>query len=614
MNEKHAVDSGPPQATDLRREAEQRLRGKEAIPVHSMAEADVRALLHELQVHQIELEMQNEELLRTRKAAEEASEKYYDLFDFAPVGYFLWDAQGRILEVNLAGATLLGLDRNAVTEKRFGQFVTMDDRPAFADFCKRVLAADAQQTCEVKVLKNGQAVYTLVEGIATQDRQGQKRLCLAAVVDVTQQKHADEALTLAKSMAEQAKAKAEAANRAKSEFLANMSHEIRTPMTAILGFTDLLASPNLLCREQREFLVGIQRNGRALLELIGDILDLSRIEADRLTPEMADCTLQQIIDDVLSVVQVRAAEKGLSLEVSHVSPLPEIIRTDPACLRQVLTNLIGNAVKFTEHGTVRMILRCMQAPGRPARMQFAISDTGIGIPADKIGELFEPFTQVDGSASRRYGGTGLGLAISRRLARALGGDVQVISQLGKGSTFTLTIDAGSPRNMRVRQSPQVPSTAEEGLASDEHDVPLHGRVLLAEDVPDLLVLFRQILEQMNLEVETATDGNLACEMAEKSQTEGRPYDLILMDIQMPKTNGYEATRRLREHGWQGPIVALTACVMVGDRERCLQVGCNGYLAKPITATGLRDTLARYLRRGAAAGDQHSGGKGTACVK
>jgi signal transduction histidine kinase/CheY-like chemotaxis protein/HPt (histidine-containing phosphotransfer) domain-containing protein len=413
------------------------------------------------------------------------------------------------------------------------------------------------------------------------------------IEDERKRNRAEEELVLAKIAAE-------AANRAKSEFLANMSHEIRTPMTAILGFSDLLASPNLPYQEQREFLSGIQRNGKALLELISDILDLSRIEADRLTLERIDCPLRQVIDDVLSVVQVRAEEKGLRLDVDYNFPLPETLHTDPVRLRQVLTNLVGNAVKFTDRGTVRITVRCIQETDIPGRMQFAVSDTGIGIPADKIGELFEPFTQVDGSTTRRYGGTGLGLAISRRLAKALGGDVEATSQLSEGSTFTLTIDAGSLNGVRMLQLPPVPSIPEEELSATEHEVPLHGRVLLAEDVPDVYVVIRQILQKMNLEVEIAEDGRMACEMAETSKTEGKPFDLILMDIQMPKRNGYEATRRLRQHGWKGPIVALTAHALVGDREKCLAAGCDDYIAKPITAKGLRDVLTRYLGQAAVA--------------
>ena len=303
---------------------------------------------------------------------------------------------------------------------------------------------------------------------------------LQTIEDEQERKQAEESLV-------HAKIAAEAANLAKSEFLANMSHEIRTPMTAILGFSDLLASPNLPSQEQREFLAGIQRNGKALLELISDILDLSRIEADRLTLEKADCPLLQIIDDVLSVVQVRAEEKGLSLDVDYTFPLPETIHTDPLRLRQVLANLIGNAVKFTERGAVRIAVSLLaQKPTGPAQVQFAISDTGIGIPADKIGELFQPFMQVDASASRRYGGTGLGLAISRRLAKALGGDVEVVSQLGEGSTFTLTIDAGSLEgraHAAVAQSPL--HRRRKRSFPRKQEATMHGRVLLAEDVPSV---------------------------------------------------------------------------------------------------------------------------------
>jgi CheY-like chemotaxis protein len=425
------------------------------------------------------------------------------------------------------------------------------------------------------------------------DREG-RTSHVATIRDSTERRRTEESL-------ERAKEAAEAADRAKSEFLANMSHEIRTPMTAILGFTDLLMSPDLARDEQAEFLDGIRRNGKALLELIGDILDLSRLEADRLTPERVACPVQQIIDDVVSVVAVQAREKGLLLKIVRETPLPEMIQTDPARLRQILVNLVGNAMKFTEEGEIRVDVRYFREAKGPARMEFAVSDTGIGIPPEKMQELFQPFTQADASASRRYGGTGLGLAVSQRLAKALGGNITVASELGQGSTFTLTIDAGSPEGVYKPPASQAAMKSEQPVSS-RSGPPLGGRLLLVEDEPDIQRIIGLLLRKTSLEVQVAGSGPTACDMAAKSKAEGRPYDLILMDIQMPGMNGYETTRALRRDGWRGPIVALTAHAMVGDREKCLAAGCDDYIAKPGIAAGLSDLLARHLCRAPAAAD------------
>jgi len=370
-------------------------------------------------------------------------------------------------------------------------------------------------------------------------------------------------------------------------------------MTAILGFTDLLTRPDLPHDKKNEFLEVIRRNGKALLKLINDILDLSKIEAEKLTLDKGDCPLQQIVGDALSVARVQAEAKKLALQVDYEFPLPERIHTDPVRLRQILVNLLGNAVKFTQRGAVRLAVRCLRSDGGAAQMQFAVSDTGIGIPPDKIAELFQPFMQADASATRRYGGTGLGLAISRRLANALGGDIQVTSELGRGSTFTVTIQAGSLRSVPMLQAfPSTPAAGEEPPPGRRQPT-LHGRLLVAEDSPDVQLLVRNLLGAMGLKVEIADNGQTACDMARQAKAAGRPYDLILMDIQMPQRNGYDATAWLREQGWQGPIVAMTAHAMVGDREKCLAAGCNDYLAKPLTAAALRDVLARHLGPAAA---------------
>jgi CheY-like chemotaxis protein/HPt (histidine-containing phosphotransfer) domain-containing protein len=238
-------------------------------------------------------------------------------------------------------------------------------------------------------------------------------------------------------------------------------------------------------------------------------------------------------------------------------------------------------------------VRRLRGAGGAVRVRFAVSDTGIGIPPDQIPRLFQPFTQVDASSTRRHGGTGLGLAISRRLARALGGDIEVVSRLGQGSAFLLTIDAGPMQGPVMAQPPDAEGAREEPRPASQGGA-LRGRVLLAEDFPDARDLIGHYLKGMGIEADMAEDGRTACEMAERSRAEGRPYDVILMDIQMPVMDGFEATAWLRRHGWTGAIVALTAYAMVGDREKCLAAGCDDYVAKPLNPELLREALSRRL--------------------
>jgi signal transduction histidine kinase/CheY-like chemotaxis protein len=388
----------------------------------------------------------------------------------------------------------------------------------------------------------------------------------------------------------------ESADRAKSEFLTNMSHELRTPMTAILGFSELLDSPSLPPSERREFLSGIRRNGMAMLQLIDAVMDLSQIEAGRLTIDRTDCPLQELLNDVVSSLQTEADKKALSLKVLAELPLPVRIHTDPVRLRQILLNLLANAVKFTERGEVRITLRSVGEGPKP-RVQFIVSDTGIGIPADKIGLLFQPFTQVDASLNRRHSGLGLGLAISKRLAVALGGDIQVASEPGHGSTFTLTIDAGPSRSHSMLSAIQTGSVVSAEPVSRTAKPSLRGRVLLVEDDPDVAKVVSLLVQKRGVEVDVAKNGRVACEMADCSKAESRAYALILMDIQMPKMDGHQATQELRRRGWQGPIIALTAHAMAEDREECLRAGCNDYLPKPAITNGLRAVLDRYVGGG-----------------
>lgn len=411
---------------------------------------------------------------------------------------------------------------------------------------------------------------------------------MAVVRDISRRKQAEETLTRAKDAAD-------AANQAKSQFLAAMSHEIRSPMTAILGFSELLETSDLAPHEQHQFLDLIRSNGEALLALINDILDLSRIEAGRLELVKTTCSLSQLTKDVLAVAGMRAAAKGLNLEFISQHPLPEQIQTDPARVRQILVNLLVNAVKFTERGKVSLTCRYLQQAAQPPQLQFVVTDTGVGIPPERIHDLFQPFVQVTSTAGRSYGGTGLGLAISQRLAQSLGGDIQVTSELGRGSTFTLTIDPGPLLDLLCPPAPELNPAAGARAASAATVPGLRGRVLFVEDNPSVQLVVRFLLQKSKLEVDIAADGRRACDLAQQSQAEGRPYELILMDIQLPQRNGYEATHWLRDHGWRGPIIALTANAMSDDREKCLAAGCDDYLAKPVSAAALREKLMHYLQ-------------------
>jgi len=524
---------------------------------------------------------------QAERAVKESEQKHNAMLQCIPDHMSMMDKDLNILWANEKAKKVFGQD---IVGKKCYQVFHLRTEPCEPCITLRAFEDGKIHTHETEVLaKDGSRIcFHCTANVALSDNDGNPVAVLEISRDVTEHKRAEEELVRAKHAAE-------AANRAKSEFLANMSHEIRTPMTAIVGFTDLLMAYDAPFSQQREHLEIIRRNADNLLTIINDILDLSRIEADRLELEPTDCSPQQIVQDVLSLMRVRTAEKNLALDADYQFPLPEKIRTDPIRLRQVLLNLVGNAIKFTDSGGVQITVRCTCEERAPPRMHFEVADTGIALTAEEITALFQPFSQVDMSTTRRFGGSGLGLSISQRLANLLGGQVEVQSEPGRGSNFTVTIDPGPLEGVPMLEGPAM-------IASEEEPAPavqvptLRGRILLAEDGRDVQELIALYLQQSGLEVDLAENGLVACEKADASKAEGRPYDLILMDIRMPVMAGYEATRRLRRDGWKGPIVALTAYAMVGDREQCLQAGCDDYLAKPIRTQQLMDTLARFLGR------------------
>ena len=399
---------------------------------------------------------------------------------------------------------------------------------------------------------------------------------------------------------ESAREQAVAASAAKTEFLANMSHEIRTPMTAILGFADLLGDTT---PEQREsHIETIKRNGEHLLAIINDILDLSKIEAGKMSIESMECSPVQIIEEVVDSMRPRASGKNITVQSVYQSPVPEFITTDPIRLRQILINLVGNAIKFTEVGSVRLVVSMDEE--EPRRLRVAVRDTGIGISSDQLDRLFQPFSQADASTTRRFGGTGLGLQISRRLAELLGGTIRVESAVGVGSVFEMTIGVGdismapmvsadeiAKRIERARRFGEAPKRTSQPVSGDRLD---GASILLVEDGPDNQRLIAHHLRKAGALVDVADNGRIGCERVESRKNR---YDLVLMDMQMPELDGYAATRRLRENGHELPIIALTAHAMPGDRVKCMDAGCDEFLTKPINREELLRSCAEAIRGG-----------------
>jgi signal transduction histidine kinase/ActR/RegA family two-component response regulator len=414
-------------------------------------------------------------------------------------------------------------------------------------------------------------------------------LVSAAGRDVTERKQAEAALLEREAELALARDQAVEASRLKSDFLANMSHEIRTPMNAVIGLTGLmLDSP--LTAAQREYASAVRSAGEALMDIINDILDFSKIEAGKLRLEPTDFDLRAAIDEVADLLSSKAHEKGLELTTFVGPDVPAFVRGDAGRLRQILTNLVGNAIKFSDRGSVRVRVGATSHTAEVTSLRFDVTDTGIGISPAGQRQLFQAFEQVDSSASRRHGGTGLGLAICKQLVEMMGGEIGLDSTEGRGSTFWFAVDlprAAAPPRRRVTSDPGVARS------------PRGARLLVAEDNPVNQLVAVRMLERLGYRADVAANGLEAVDALMRVD-----YAAVLMDCQMPELDGYEATREIRRRQGSArrtPVIAMTAAATQGDRDRCFESDMDDYISKPVRAAELDGVLARWIPAEAAAG-------------
>jgi len=511
-------------------------------------------------------------------------------FDVLNEGVLLLDHTGRITFANRAFALVVGKSPESLAGKRPEILPWIADRESGELMPWTQAARDGRpmKGVSMQLLSvNGTTRSFVASCYPSPGAEGRESEMAVSFEDIS-------ALEQSKRELQSARDAAELANRAKSEFLANMSHEIRTPMNAILGFADVLRRGLAESRQHAiEYLNTIHSSGRHLLDLINDVLDLSKIEAGRLQIETVETHPHELIHDVISVLGVKAREKGIFLEYGSAGPIPETIQSDPTRLRQIVTNLVGNAIKFTEIGGVRVhaVMRTGD-DGEPA-LEIDVTDTGVGMAPSVLGKVFEPFVQADSSVTRKFGGTGLGLAISRRYARALGGDIVITSEPGRGSTFSLQLPTGSIQGV-------AQTTAEDAIyklrqrqqtrAANPFTMRFKPcRILVVDDGEANRQLLSVVLRRAGATVEQASNGQEAVDIIGL-----RNFDLVLMDMQMPVKDGYTATMELREHHYRKPIIALTGHAMKGDEEKCLAAGCTGFLTKPVDIDALLDRLAAIV--------------------
>jgi PAS domain S-box-containing protein len=550
-----------------------------------------------------------------RKKAEDALKQIETRYNslIASTGVMVWefDAAGIIESISPSFERITGWSLRDWIGRPLGDLLKPDDREMAQQMHARAWRGETLPRYELRMRTKSADWLDCEFLLVTKIRDGATARILGIVRDITERRKTEMALEQAALM-RRAKEEAERANRAKSEFLSSVSHELRTPLSAILGFADVLNEHPYLRvgpAEINEYLATVIQNGQFLLALIDDLLDISRIEAGQLRVEREPCYPARIVTDAVEALRAKAEAKRLRIDVEVSGTLPEVIASDRLRLQQILVNLLDNAIKFSERGTVRLTAGMIDQPGGQRVLQFAVSDNGIGMTSAEMSELFQPFYRVRSRAQDSPAGTGLGLAICKRIAKRLGGDITVESTPGSGSIFTLSIPAAAePRDFDDFRPTGEPPDRMASIPSLVPSPRLDARILVTDDNVANQQLICLRLSRAGAEVVTAANGEEALDRASEAARDGRPFDAVIMDMQMPVLDGYEAVPQLRARGFTNPILAVTAYAMSEDRDECLRLGCDDFISKPIEWDRMLAKLTRLLAAKNGASGRYSGSR------
>lgn len=561
----------------LRQKAEEQLKIEKSKSGVFYSETDMLKLIHELQVHQIELEMQNTELQTATEKTKLAEEKYRELYDFAPTGYISLSKEGIITELNFSAARLLGMERESLLNSLFVLFVSEETRIPFKLFLQNLFTGKVKETCEIILaIDNNAPVYIQIEGIVHQDGNH----CLLTLFDITEIKQTETELVKTKE-------KAEESNRLKSAFVSNMSHEIRTPLNVILGFSKRLSIPELTDEKKEQYIEFIINSGNQLMSIIDDIMDIARIESNQTKILPNPVNIYDVLYELYILFKPIAVSSGIDLFfLNDKKPEQVMVLSDSTRLCQILINLINNALKFTKRGHIKFgyNIKKENKAGEniePAELEFFVEDTGIGLAPDIQVKIFERFVQVETELTKMTTGTGLGLTISRSLVELLGGKIWLKSELGKGTTFYFTI-------------PNIPAnivTDEQLLITDTVTVNTNDyTILIADDYYTNYFILSEMLADLNIKTIHAQNGKEAIDLVKNNSS----INMVLMDIRMPVLDGYSATKEIKKFNSHLPIIAQTAFAQLTDREKAVEAGCDDYISKPIMKTELKKLIEKYI--------------------